>query len=369
MHILKVINEEVYEKEINKYNIDYKNTISYLDLEKSLYKNTPIYLGLYNDNKLVTLISLLKVLVTNKKNYLIVTNGYLIDNNDINILSIITDKLIEFAKSINSIYIEFNSKLLINNSNDFKKVITNLNNLNYKKITSTTTDTNIIDLKQNIDSIYNNIKDEIKEIIDLSNDINIEVDIDYNINNYIDNFINIDKNYYTRLFEVFNGNNNTKAYVINIYFNITKTLNIYNKKVKEINNQISIIPIDNLSNSSKEKLSNLRKKKQILIDEINKYKKINNNKKKVIISNHIVTTTNNKAWIINNNYTDILDDNIKYRIHFEIIKYLKNNNIEILYDKLDNFYNNKYIEENINSVLIIDYILYLIYKNKRKKMI
>ena len=147
-------------------------------------------------------------------------------------------------------------------------------------------------------------------------------------------FISYNEDYYETLYEIFNGNKNSKATLFLGKINITKTINSLEKNLKNINNQISILPIDNLSKSAKTKLNELTKQKENITKEINKYK---NYKKEygneITLSAHMIIEYGDKAWVLYAGNHNILSETyVNYNTYFEHIKYCKNRGIKI-YDQ------------------------------------
>ena len=104
---------------------------------------------------------------------------------------------------------------------------------------------------------------------------------------------------------------------------ITKTLKTLEKDIRRINNQMSIIPIDNLDAASKEKLTNLKKQKEQVTKD---YEKFKNYKLEygnyLTISANLMMEHNNTVWILSEASNHILDEtNLSYTIYNEYIKY------------------------------------------------
>ena len=147
-------------------------------------------------------------------------------------------------------------------------------------------------------------------------------------------FVSYNKEYYNTLYEIFNGNKNTKAVLFLGKIDFKKTLNTLDNNLKNINNQISIMPIDNLSKSAKNKLNELQKQRENIKNDIEKYtqyqKKYGN---KLTLSAHMIIIYGNKAWVLYaGNHNDLSESYVNYNTYFEHIKYCKDNEIKI-YDQ------------------------------------
>ena len=184
-----------------------------------------------------------------------------------------TTRIVEFIKNKKGLYIKMNPNIIkksINykneeiENNNYEEIINRLKSLGYKNYKKNDKNTYIIDLEKSEDEIYNHISKNIKEYIE-NNSLIITETTTGNKSDlkalYSDKF---NKKYYDTLYDVFNGNKASKATILLEKINIIKTINEYEKKLKTINNQISIIPIDHLTKSSKDKLNTLTTIKKYL---------------------------------------------------------------------------------------------------------
>ena len=119
-----------------------------------------------------------------------------------------------------------------------------------------------------------------------------------------------------------------------IVINITKTINSLEKNLKNINNQISILPIDNLSKSAKAKLKELTRQKENTTNEIAKYKGYKKQYgNEITLSAHMIIEYGDKAWVLYAGNHNILSETyVNYNTYFEHIKYCKNKGIKV-YDQ------------------------------------
>ena len=147
-------------------------------------------------------------------------------------------------------------------------------------------------------------------------------------------FISYNEDYYETLYEIFNGNKHGNATLFLGKVHLIKTINALEKNLKTINNQISILPIDNLSKSAKAKLTELTKQKENITQEIEKYKEY---KKEygndITLSAHMIIEYGNKDWVLYAGNHNILSETyVNYNTYYEHIKYCKEKGIEI-YDQ------------------------------------
>ena len=147
-------------------------------------------------------------------------------------------------------------------------------------------------------------------------------------------FISYNEDYYETLYEIFNGNESTKATLFLGKINITKTIKALENNLKTVNNQISILPIDNLSKSAKAKLTELSKQKENIQNEIDKYQEAKKEYgNEITLSAHMIIEYGNKAWVLYAGNHNILSETyVNYSTYFEHIKYCKEKGIEI-YDQ------------------------------------
>ena len=202
-----------------------------------------------------------------------------------------------------------------------------------------------IDLNQPIEEIENHFSKTTKQRISKSIKLDTEVIIGtkndihefYHLMTLTENrkdFISYNEDYYETLYEIFNGNENSKATLFLGKVHIIKTIKALEKNLKSIHNQISILPIDNLSKSAKAKLTELTKQKENIIKEIEKYKEY---KKQygsdLTLSAHMIIEYGDKAWVLYAGNHNILSETyVNYNTYFEHIKYCKQKELKI-YDQ------------------------------------
>ena len=75
-------------------------------------------------------------------------------------------------------------------------------------------------------------------------------------------FVSYNEDYYNTLYDILNGGENSKATLFLGKVDIDRTIKKIKENLKQVNNQISILPIDNLSKSAKNKLNELTKQKE-----------------------------------------------------------------------------------------------------------
>ena len=324
---------------------------------------TPYYLGLVNDDdKIEATVLLLQKHLPFNLSYFYAPRGFVLDYTNKELFKTMTKKVIEFAKKKKAIFIKIDPDIIFRSYNylsEENKLEVNGNDLyNYFKEvgwkhlgftknfeTMQPRYTFRINLNQSLEDIENHFSKTTKQRITKSQKLETEVkigtesDLDdfYNLMMLTENrkdFVSYNKEYYNTLYEIFNGNKNTKAVLFLGKIDFKKTLNTLDNNLKNINNQISIMPIDNLSKSAKNKLNELQKQRENIKNDIEKYtqyqKKYGN---KLTLSAHMIIIYGNKAWVLYaGNHNDLSESYVNYNTYFEHIKYCKDNEIKI-YDQ------------------------------------
>lgn len=324
---------------------------------------TPYYLGLVNeDDEMVGAVLLLQKHLPMNMCYFYAPRGFVVDYNKKELLNVMTEKIVNFAKSKKAIFVKIDPDIIYksynyeNEENETKinadEVYKTLTSLGWKHLgftknfeTSQPRYTFRIDLTQDLDTIESHFSKTTRQRIAKSLKLETEVEIgtDKDIKEFYNlmmltesrkDFVSYNEDYYETLYEIFNGNKNTKAtlFLGKVHFN--KTISTLEKNLKDIKNQISIMPIDNLSKSAKSKLQELEKQRKNIAEEIEKYKSY---KEKygddITLSAHMIISYGDKAWVLYaGNHNDLSETYVNYNTYFEHIKYCKENGIKI-YDQ------------------------------------
>lgn len=313
------------------------------EFEKVTNHVTPHYLGLINNEKIIAATLLLEEHLPMNNCSLYAPRGFILDYKNKKILYTFINKLKDFAKIKKAISIKINPaityKIYRQNKeiliSDSEEIISNLKKLGFKRKEKIKLleYTYTIDLTKDLIEIENNYSKKIREKI-LST---AEYDIELTIGTHKDfeelfSFENPKKNnYYETLYDILSNNEHTKIKLFLGKLHITKTQKKLEKELKRINNQISIIPIDNLDKSSKERLTNLKEQKVKITNKINKFKNYKLEYGNYLtISTNLMIEQNNKVWILFEKNNHILEEtNLKYTIYNEYIKYYKDKNFHL----------------------------------------
>ncbi len=361
---LKNIEKEQFDKFISEHKTKshFLQSQSWGELCKIKKKLTPYYLGLVNENNEIVAATLIleKKLPLNMC-YLYAPRGFVLDYKKRELVKIMTKKIVNFAKSKKAIFIKIDpdivkTKFNYNNeeikNEDFEEIFKNLKEAGFKHQGFTKNFETMqprytfrIDLEQSLEEIEKHFSKTTKQRIAKSLKLDTEVIIGtqndlkefYHLMTLTENrkdFISYNQDYYETLYEIFNGNKNSKATLFLGKVHMNKTIKALEKNLKITNNQISILPIDNLSKSAKAKLNDLTNQKENLIKEIEKYK---NYKKEygneLTLSAHMIIEYGDKAWVLYAGNHNILSETyVNYNTYFEHIKYCKNKGLKI-YDQ------------------------------------
>ena len=338
-------------------------SVSWGEFAKVKKHLTPYYLGLINEeDKIVGATLLLEKHLPMNYSYFYAPRGFVLDYNKKELVKTMTQKIVEFAKSKKGIFVKIDPDLIIKSYNylneeneakyDKDEIMNTLKSCGWKHQGFTKNFETMqprysirIDLTQDIDTIEEHFSKTTKQRIQKSLKLETEVEIGtkedikefYNLMMLTESrkdFVSYNEDYYETLYEIFNGNKNSKAILFlgKVHFN--KTISALEKNLKRIKDQISIMPIDNLSKSAKSKLQELERQRKATAEEIEKYKDY---KKQygdsITLSAHMIIEYGNKSWVLYAGNHNVLSEcYVNYNTYFEHIKKCKEDGIEI-YDQ------------------------------------
>lgn len=346
---LKNLDKEVYDNYVKSHKdkshfLHSESLTEFIKVENNL---TPYYLGLVSENdEIVCATTIFQEYL--KMNYcrLYIPAGFIVDYKNKHLLKTMTKKIVDFAISKKALSIEMSPYISDNLKDEDKSIIIeNLKAVGFKQ-TNKSSDimlkekTERIDLTEDMETIENNFSNEIKDY--LTKAISLETEVLVGSKKDLDSLYEImlninkeevhSKNYYETLYEILNGNNYTKATIILGKINLTKTIKSLEKKIKRTSDQMSIIPIDSLTKSSKDKLANLTKQKEELTQELEKFRifKQEHSQESTICA-HLLIEHNDKAWLLYDYNKNVLEETyLKYYTYYKDIKYCKDHDIKYL---------------------------------------
>lgn len=346
---LKNLDKEVYDNYVKSHKdkshfLHSESLTEFIKVENNL---TPYYLGLVSENdEIVCATTIFQEYL--KMNYcrLYIPAGFIVDYKNKHLLKTMTKKIVDFAISKKALSIEMSPYISDNLKDEDKSIIIeNLKAVGFKQ-TNKSSDimlkekTERIDLTEDMETIENNFSNEIKDY--LTKAISLETEVLVGSKKDLDSLYEImlsinkeevhSKDYYETLYEILNGNNYTKATIILGKINLTKTIKNLEKKIKRTSDQMSIIPIDSLTKSSKDKIANLTKQKEELTQELEKFRifKQEHSQESTICA-HLLIEHNDKAWLLYDYNKNVLEETyLKYYTYYKDIKYCKDHDIKYL---------------------------------------
>lgn len=362
---LKTIDKEEYDNYVrnHQYKSHFLQSLSWGEFAKVKKNLTPHYLGLTTeDNQLVAATLLLEKHLPMNMCYLYAPRGFVIDFNKKELLKTMTKKVVEFAKTRKAIFVKIDPDIIrksYNYQNEEQKlnydpevIFDNIKKAGFKHLgftknfeTSQPRYSFRINLEQSMEDIENHLSKTTKQRIAKSQKLETEVVIGtkkdikefYHLMTLTESrkdFISYNEDYYETLYEIFNGNKNSKATLFIGKINFNKTIKSLEKNLKRIVDQISILPIDNLSKSAKTKLEELRKQKENTQSEINKYKDYAKQYgNEITLSAHMIIEYGDKAWVLYAGNHNILSETyVNYHTYYEHLRYCKSRGLKI-YDQ------------------------------------
>ena len=333
------------------------------ELSKVKKNLTPYYLGLIDEKKNIVATALLlqKHLPLNYC-YFYCPRGYVIDYENEELLTEMTKQIIKFAKSKKAIFVKIDPDLIYKDYNyldeeqplpyDTNKIFETLKRLGYKHQGFTKNFETMqprytfrIDLNQSLEEIESHFSKTTKQRIAKAKKLDTYVEIGsekdlkefYHLMTLTEtrkDFVSYNEDYYNTLYDILNGGENSKATLFLGKVDIDRTIKKIKENLKQVNNQISILPIDNLSKSAKNKLNELTKQKENYNQEIKKYeeykKEYGNN---LTLSAHMIVEYADKAWVLYaGNHNILTETYVNYYTYEEHIKYCKEKGLKV-YDQ------------------------------------
>ena len=361
---LKNIEKDEFDKYVknHKTKSHFLQSLSWGEFSKVKKNLIPYYLGLVNEkDELVGATLLLEKKLPLNLCYFYAPRGFVIDYKNRELVRTMTKKVVEFAKNKKAIFVKIDPDIIKTKFNyentefpnpDFDDIFETLKSAGFKHLGFTKNFETMqprytfrIDLDQDLEEIENHFSKTTKQRIAKAIKLNTEVTIGtkndikefYHLMTLTESrkdFISYNEDYYETLYEIFNGNPSSKATLFLGKVHINKTIKALEQNLKTINNQISILPIDNLSKSAKAKLTELTKQKENILAEIEKYK---NYKKEygqdITLSAHMIIEYGDKAWVLYAGNHNILSETyVNYYTYYEHLKYCKEKGLKI-YDQ------------------------------------
>ena len=361
---LKNLEKEKFDKfvENHKTKSHFLQSLAWGEFAKAKKNLTPHYLGLVDDDdKIVGATLLLEKKLPLNMCYFYAPRGFVLDYNKKEIVREMTSKVRDFAKNKKAIFIKIDPDIIKTSFNylneetpnpNFDDIFNTLKSCGFKHLGFTKNFETMqprytfrVNLEQSSEDIESHFSKTTKQRIAKAKKIDTEVIIGdksdlkefYHLMTLTENrkdFISYNEDYYNTLYEVFNGNKSSKATLFLGKLIFDKTIDALEKNLKDIYNQISILPIDNLSKSAKAKLAELTKQKENLTTDIKKYKDYKEvYGDEIVLSAHMIIEYGDKAWVLYAGNHNVLSETyVNYNTYYEHLKYCKEKGIKI-YDQ------------------------------------
>ena len=357
---LKNIEKEKFDEFVKNHTTKshFLQSLSWGEFAKVKKHLTPYYLGLINENdEIIAATLLLEKKLPMNMCYFYAPRGFVVDYKKKELVREMTKKVIEFAKNKKAIFVKIDPDIIKESTNylgetkenpDYENIFNTLKECGFKHQGFTKNFETMqprytfrIDMTQSMEDIENHFSKTTKQRIAKAQKLDTEVTIGtsedikefYHLMTLTENrkdFVSYNEDYYETLYEIFNGNQNSKATLFLGKVHLNKIIKNLDKNLKEINNQISILPIDNLSKSAKNKLKELTKQKENTLKELQKYKSYKKEYGNDITLNaHMIIEYGDKAWVLYaGNHNILTETYANYNTYFEHIKYCKEKGIK-----------------------------------------
>lgn len=316
-------------------------------LEKNL---TPHYVGLKDNGKLVCASLLLEKHLPFNLSYFYVPRGFVIDFNDNKILSVFVKEVKSYVKEKNGVFIKIDPDLVINRFNyldeeikseyDSSKLLDDLKKLGFKHLGFTknfeTTQPRYsfrIDFKQDLDTVYEHFSKTTKQRIKKAVDLDVEVELGtkedlkefYKLMRITENrkdFVTHELKYYETLYDLFNKQDKCNLFIGKV--NLDKILDKKNDElIPLLKEKEELEKLESRSKTQNNKLKELTRRCDKLVDDIEKYQSI---KKaygsNIILNGHFIIEYGDTAWVLYaGNHNILTDTYANYKTYYEHIKY------------------------------------------------
>lgn len=364
MHKLVKLDKDKFDEYVKNHpKSHFLQSASWGEFAKVKKNLTPHHMALVdeNDNILGAALLLEKHLPLNFC-YLYSPRGFVIDYQDKLLVNEITKEIVKFAKRKKAIFVKIDPDIIRSDYNylneqqeltyDSEKVFDSIISSGFKHLgfsknfeTMQPRFTFRINLNQSMEDIESHFSKTTKQRINKAKKLNTIVKIGtkkdikefYHLMTLTESrkdFVSYNEDYYETLYEIFNGNESSKATLFLGKVNLEEIIKILKEDIKTINNQISILPIDNLSKSAKNKLKDLTRQKENLNNEIKKYQDYQKEyPNEITLNAHMIIEYGNKSWVLYaGNHNILTETYANYHTYYEHLKYCKEKNLDI-YDQ------------------------------------
>lgn len=320
--------------------------------EKGLF---PHYIGLKDDkDTLVAATLLLEKKLPLGMSYLYAPRGYVIDYDNVDLLTEFTNQIKIFAKKKKAIFVKIDPDIIYNEEDTFgNKIVTDnnkelntLKKLGYKHLGFTKNFETMqprytfrINMDKPWEEIENNFSKTTKQRIKKAEDFFVDVKVGnyddintfYNLMIITENrkdFITHNEAYYKSLYEIWNQDNSCNLFLGSV--NLDKIINKQNNTLDELKEELSKLPTENLSKSQNTKKQELEKRISKINSDLTRYIEIRNEYgSDITLSAHFIIEYADKAWVLYaGNHNILTDTYTNYETYKDHIKYYYNKKIK-----------------------------------------
>jgi len=316
-------------------------------LEKNLM---PHYVGLKENGSLICASLLLEKRLPFNLSYFYAPRGFVIDFDDYKLLEEFVKKLKKYVKDKNGVFIKIDPDLVINKYNyldevidsdyDGAKLLEDLKKIGFKHLGFTnnfeTTQPRYsfrIDFNQDIDDVYEHFSKTTKQRIKKAIDLDVEVELGtkedlkefYKLMRITENrkdFVTHELRYYETLYDLFNKDNKCNLFIGKV--NLDKILDKKNVELTPLlEEREELEKLEVRSKSQNNKLKELARRCDKLVEDIKKYENIREEYgSKIILNGHFIIEYGDTAWVLYaGNHNILTDTYANYKTYYEHIKY------------------------------------------------
>lgn len=356
--MLKLVNlkEKDYEKFLsNQKKSHFLQSFAWGEFSKQQKKLIPHYTGLINEkNEIKATALLLQKQLPFGYSYFYSPRGFVLDYSDLELLEVMSLKVIDYVKNQNGIFFKIDPDIIINNKNylnenvdleypavkiieTLKKIGFKIHNYDQDFHSSQPKFTFRLDLKQSSEELYNHFSKTTRQRIGKSKKLDTIVEIGNrdDISSFYDlmlltenrkGFVSHSKNYYESLYDIFNSKKNSKALLFLGKIKFNNTIKTLKKSLSDIENQISKLSTENISKNSKIKYRQLCEQKEKTNLDIKKYEKAKKKYgKELILSAHMIIQYGDKSWVLYaGNHDKLSETYVNYNTYNQHLFYSKN---------------------------------------------
>lgn len=339
------------------YNSSYSHfmqTSAWGDVSKSR-GYTPIYLGLFDNDKLVGTALLLKKKVLNYSTYYC-PRGFVLDYSNKELIKEMINNLKKYVKDNGGLYFKINPSLIIAKLDDeANRIETYGDNLSlidffkenggkFRGFTTKFSESSAprftfrVDVSKSKEDIFNSLHNTTKKILKDNNPYGVE--ITKNDPNALDDFYKVMKetsirkkmyiesfDYFKNFYELLSKKNEADIYVASVNTNNLK--DIFNKKLNDVDNEINEVnkrPDGPKKDNKLKDLDQKRNKVLKLKKEVDELKE-----EKIVLSSIITAKFKDKVWTIHGGNGDkLLFLNANYELYYHILLDSKDNGYDIV---------------------------------------